>query len=945
MNASERYQRATELFHAALKLPVQERAAYLREACAGDDALHEEALSLLANDESSASLDINLGAGVGANMLAHDLASTERGAQQHPDRLGNYRIVRLHGRGGMGVVYEAEQDNPRRRVALKLLRPDAQYAALVKRFQREAQVLGRLQHSGIAQVYEAGTVESNGATQPFIAMEFIDGDDLQIHIREGTFDRNRKLELIAEICDAVHIAHEAGIVHRDLKPSNILIDKSGAVKVVDFGVARVTEPGADLLTLQTEVGQLVGTLSYMSPEQIGGDSRQIDRRTDVYALGVILHELLTGKLPYQLRGLAIPEAARVVRDEEPSRLSSINTSYRGDIETIVGKALEKEPSRRYQTAADLATDLRRHLNDQPIAARPASTWYQLEKFARRNRGLVAGVSFAFVALLVGLVGTLYFLFESNAQRDSAIIARNDAIAARKEADAERQKAIAARDAAVVSERRTQLAMEFQRELMRGVDLELLGHQILGDWRAALLDTADTDDARIRLAADMDRVSYPLNPTDLARTFLDRAVLERMKTQIERGATDDSLLEATLRETLGATLKALGLYQRSVPQFERSAALYESALGPDHEKTVTVLSMLGEIYRLNEQYNEAERVLLLAIAGIEVALGVDHSEHRNAQIRLASLYVDVQRMDEAEQIYARIVEYESTQEPPNYDRLTSALIDFGNLRRAQGKLQDARELYKSAYEHAGEHLGKEHRSYRTAGGNLARTQKDLGLPSESLLLEVIEIQERVLGRNHPRMLRDLQSLASVYRSENRIDEALDILSQALATSIAVSGESSAETLRLKSAMASIYARSGRFDEAEQFMSEAYRGFENVLGADHRHTLSAMANLGVVYVMQRRFDEAIELRRRTVTIMNESLGPNHPATLTTAVNLGTLLADLDRNAEAVAVLTDVVPRINEALGPNHSTSKMANEVFNRARAAIPDTDEANGNQSEQ
>jgi eukaryotic-like serine/threonine-protein kinase len=244
----------------------------------------------------------------------------------------------------MGTVYEAEQDNPRRTVALKVIRAGLVSPPLLKRFAHEAQILGRLHHPGIAQIYEAGVAEDG---QPFFALEFICGVALDEYARRHGLNSAARLDLLARVCDAVQHAHDQGIIHRDLKPGNILVDETGQPKVLDFGVARAT--GADLLTStdHTRTGQLLGTLSYMSPEQVAGDPAALDRRSDVYTLGVILFELLAGRLPYHLEHLPLPEMARVIREQEPSRFGSLDTRLRGDVETIVAKALEKDKARRY----------------------------------------------------------------------------------------------------------------------------------------------------------------------------------------------------------------------------------------------------------------------------------------------------------------------------------------------------------------------------------------------------------------------------------------------------------------------------------------------------------------------------------------------------------------------------------------------------------------------
>ena len=333
-----------------------------------------------------------------------------------PMRIAHYRILGPLGEGGMGVVYEAEQDRPRRSVALKVVRPGVASPALLKRFAHEAQILARLHHPGIAQIYEAGLGDDG---QPFFAMEFVRGLPLGEFADRQGLDLAARLGLVARVCDAVQHAHDQGVIHRDLKPANILVEESGEPKVLDFGVARATD--ADLLTAAglTRTGQLLGTPNYMSPEQVAADPAAIDQRADVYALGVILFELVAHRLPYQLENRPLAEAARLILEQDSPRLGSLDPELRGDVETIVAKALEKDPARRYPSAADLAEDLRRWLAHEPILARPPSALYHLGKFARRHKALVGGVVATGAALVLGLVGTILFAVGEARQRGLA----------------------------------------------------------------------------------------------------------------------------------------------------------------------------------------------------------------------------------------------------------------------------------------------------------------------------------------------------------------------------------------------------------------------------------------------------------------------------------------------------------------------------------------------
>jgi WD40 repeat protein/tRNA A-37 threonylcarbamoyl transferase component Bud32 len=411
----ERFQLIESIFDEASALAGAEREAFLDERCAGDGEVRRMVVRLLEEDEREDGL-FEAPRGV---PLSEDLETLLGGPSPPiPERIGRYRVLREHARGGMGTVYEAEQDVPKRRVALKLIRAGVVSRGVTRRFRQEAEILGRLQHPGIAQVHDAGTFDAGSGIQPYLAMEFVDGPTLREHVERAGMDVRGRLELVARVCDAVHYAHLKGVIHRDLKPENVLVqggsrhdddsgsgcaDAIGQPKILDFGVARLTDEDVRVTTMRTSVGQLIGTVQYMSPEQAAGDSRVLDIRSDIYALGVMLFELLAGRPPYDLSNRSIPDAVMVIRERNPSRLGSVDSSFRGDVETIVGKALEKEPARRYQSASDLAADIRRYLRHEPITARSPSVWYQVRKFARRNRTLVAGVVATFVVLVAGVV--------------------------------------------------------------------------------------------------------------------------------------------------------------------------------------------------------------------------------------------------------------------------------------------------------------------------------------------------------------------------------------------------------------------------------------------------------------------------------------------------------------------------------------------------------------
>ncbi|MDX2117117.1 MAG: WD40 repeat domain-containing serine/threonine-protein kinase [Planctomycetota bacterium] len=600
-------QRAEAVFAELADLAAAQRDARLAALRAEDAALHDLVVALLASDDASTAFMRSPLPEHDAAALANQLAAFDNA--RHPVRIGRYTIVGLLGEGGMGTVYHATQDVPRRAVAVKVMRAGLITREMLSRFRREAELLGALQHPGIAAVYDAGSArlefaDGPGVEQPFIAMELVQGRTLTAAAAE--LPTRQRLELFARVCDAVDFAHTHGVIHRDLKPSNILVAADGHTKILDFGVARVVSArdagDAPTATLQTETGRIVGTLAYMAPEQCGRGST-IDRRADVYALGAVLYELLVGRPPHDLRGLSIVEAARVVRDDEPSRLGSLDRSLRGDIETIVSKALDRDPARRYESAAALAADIRRHLLDEPIIARPASTMYQLTKFARRNRALVGGVLFAFVALAIGLVATLVF-----ATREATL--RRDAVTSRLRAERDAYRAnLAAAQAAIAAD-----------------DPELAAHHLshstesLRGWEYRLLSRASspwTQDVKLPgyttpfLIHTLGGDSMATMETDGTVHLIDLATFERSRTIKFESTPKATSCDSQRRRLAGIDANS----HLSVWDFANGKKIWSKSTS--NTRWPPGFSFDGEILTSSES-SESQAVLYRAADGSEIA---------------------------------------------------------------------------------------------------------------------------------------------------------------------------------------------------------------------------------------------------------------------------------------------------------------------------------------
>ncbi|MEO1006949.1 MAG: serine/threonine-protein kinase [Planctomycetota bacterium] len=396
MPAEDLYRRAKDVFLRICDAPADARDAILDEACGGDDELRAEVGSLLRHDDEDGAFGDALPAGT---------------------IVGGFEIVRVIGSGAMGVVYEARQRTPERAVALKIVRGGAVSPSVHQRFEQESIALARLQHPGIAAVFGAGVDQESGA--PYVAMELVRGIALDAWAGDGATSLRDRCAMLTGIADAVQHAHQRGVIHRDLKPGNILVDGEGTPKILDFGIARLTGDDTEASTLRTLPGQVIGTLAYMSPEQAAGDPDAIDARTDVYALGALGYELLSGQLPIDVRDASLPGALRAIQDDQPRRLGLLDRRLRGDAETIIATAIDKDPERRYASAAAFADDLRRMLRDEPIAARPATTLYQLRKFAQRRKGPVIAAGVIAATLVLGTGVSVAFGVQAGRQRGLA----------------------------------------------------------------------------------------------------------------------------------------------------------------------------------------------------------------------------------------------------------------------------------------------------------------------------------------------------------------------------------------------------------------------------------------------------------------------------------------------------------------------------------------------
>ena len=787
-------------------------------------------------------------------VAARELAGSTnvQEARIHPAMIGRYRILRVIGEGGMGTVYEAEQEEPRRIVAVKMIKLGLAAPDQLRRFRQESQALARLQHPGIAQIYESNTADTGFGPQPYFAMEFIRGFPLNEYAEAQHLNTPKRLALMVKVCEAVHHAHQRGLIHRDLKPGNVLVDELGQPKILDFGVARLTQADAQQAdappTMQTGLGQIVGTLAYMSPEQVLGDPLEVDTRSDVYALGVILYELLCGRPPYEVNHRQLPDAVETIRNEEPASLSRIDRNYRGDVETIAKKALEKDKSRRYESAADFGADIQRYLNDEPITARPPSTVYQLQKFARRHRALVGGAAAVFLVLSAGIWVSTWEAIRANRASEAALAQRDRAATAERLATEQRDRALQSQRAATAAgakavEERNRAVAETQR-----ADKESATSKAISDFLQKDLLAQASPNTQAAPATKPD-------PELKVRTALDRAA-----ARIEGKFSNQPLVEASIRQTIGRAYLDLGLLPEAQRHMERALELRRRFLGEDSRETLDAMNNLAQVYDAEGKYAPAEAMFTKSLEVLRRVAGKQDPETVTVMDNLGVLYSDEGKSALAEPLLAEV-------------------------------LETRRHL-----------VGESDPDTLIVMNNLAGCYMDEGkyAQAESLLVKALAIRRRVSGDEHPNTLSVMNNLALAYGNQGKYHDAEDLYNRALEIRRRVLGEEHAKTLDVMHNLAALYRKEGKYPEAEALFVKTIDIRRRVAGKDHPNTLAAMSNLAMVYRLESKYPEAEALFRDVRDGRGRMLGNNNPATLNSAVLLGMVQFQEQQYSEAESTL---------------------------------------------
>jgi len=937
-----------EILDGALgKATAQERAAYLDAACGINTPLRSEVESLL-------EMQPQVGDFLEVSPLDASVTWDASPLSEGPGTVvGRYKLLEKIGEGGMAVVYMAEQAKPiHRKVALKIIKLGMDTKSVIARFEAERQALALMDHPNIAKVLDAGATETG---RPYFVMELVAGVSITEYCDKNNLSTKDRLALFVQVCNAVQHAHQKGIIHRDIKPSNVMVTMHDGVpvpKVIDFGIAKATNQKLTEKTLFTRYAHLIGTPAYMSPEQAELSDLDIDTRSDIYSLGVLLYELLTGTTPFsdeELRKAGYIEMQRVIREQEPAKPSTklstlgdtltdiakhrgctpdlLRKAVCGDLDWIVMKTLEKDRVQRYETANGLAEDVRRHLGDEPVAAHPPSTLHRMNKFVRRHRGLVAAAATVIVVLSAGIVASTVFALraEREAKISKAVSAflNEDLLAA---VDPEKAKAPEVTVRYILDAASENLEGKFKGSpLAEATVRQTLGetYQKLGEYKTAESHLARARQIRQEKLGNQ-HIDTLASMNSLARVYCyegrydEAEQLQTETLEIQRRVLGEEHPDTlTSMHNLSAVYCAQARYDQAEQLIIKTLEIRCRILGEEHPDTLASMNGLAVVYKAQGRWDEAEQLHVEVLEIRRRVLGEEHPDTLGSIKKLANVYLAQARYDEAEQLYIKVLEIQRRVLGEEHPSTLLSMNNLAVLYRDQAHYDEAKQLQSKVLEIQRRVLGEEHPATLGSINNLANVYLAQGRSDEAeqLYIKVLEIRRRVLGEEHPDTLGSMHNLAVLYKDQGHYDEAEQLYVKVLETQRQVLGEEHRETLGSMHDLAWLYRLQSRYEEAEQLLTETLEIRRRVLGEEHPDTLGSMINLANVYKAQGRRDEAEQLRVKTLENSRRVLGEEHPDTLIAMNNLANMYQAQGRWDEAEQLHSKVLEIRRRVLGEEH------------------------------
>ena len=798
-------------------VPEADRGRELDAIGPADDAVRREVESLLRSSGAWPALDTPV---VASAAAIADSAAAGRSALPGLVDVPGYQCKQILGEGGMGLVYLAEQASPRREVALKVLHPGLASGAVLRRFQLEADLLARLDHPGIARVYQTGTHSTFGSPQPFFAMELVRGKPLLEHAREARLDERSRVDLLIEICDAVGHAHQRGVIHRDLKPSNIMVDGAGRAKVLDFGVARTLEADTQFATMHTGTGALVGTLAYMSPEQLEGDPSAIDTRSDIYSIGAIAYELLSGRAAHDLSGRSVPDAILAVREGVPAALGTIAPAIDQDLAAVVMKALAADPALRYPATSAFAADLARVLRNEPIEARPPSLRYRAGKFARRNSLAVAAM--CVVALAIGAGITAISMSLAQAIRAQERVAASMEVAEREAAAA---KAI---------------------------------NDFLRDDLLSAVDPGRAENRDVTM----------------------RSVVDEASARIGGQFDDQPIVEASIRETLANVYERLGQAGEAEPHRARAVELRSIHEGPTAVSTLNARASLSTTYMELGRYTDAIAAIHDTLEAIDAAASAGEAIDPGLRVRLVSslavAYLQIGDLDAAAPLLADSLEAKRIDLGNDDQSTLTSINNLAGLYVALGRPADAEPLYREAFAGRRVVLGEADPRTLTASSGLAWALTDLGRHDEAheILADALAIADARLARAHPVRAQLINSLGNTATKAGRVEEAERWFRETVEIRREQFGPNGLQTLLSEGNLGDVLLELDRADEARALFADLVERADAHAPPKHWTRGTARVGLGRAYVLLGDNAKAEQQFLDGVCVLVDSVGESHP-----------------------------------------------------------------------
>ncbi|RNC81800.1 MAG: serine/threonine protein kinase [Phycisphaera sp.] len=834
-NEHANWDRIKNIAATALEMPRTERASFVKAQCGDDASLFTSVMSLIASDDSDDVLTGDLDILVGAAPLPDIAVDT---------RFDGFNVQRLIARGGTSDVYLATQSNPSREVAIKIFRAGLTSDRQLERFQGEVAILARLDHPYIAKIFTAGITEKIAPVPlPYLAMEYIQGQSLTEFARVTDLGFREKLELMAKVCRGVHGAHQRGVIHRDLKPANILITANGVPKILDFGIARLADDGDGPSRSHTITGELMGTLAYMSPEQVGADTGNIDIRTDVYTLGVILFELLSGRRAFDSESMPVPQLLRAIEAGVIPSLGSVGVTVPADAEAVLQKARAREPEIRYNSADALADDLERLIRGDAVLAHPPTAMYRIRKFAGRNKAMVTLATLAVVVTLSLTAASIYGFISASVERNRAL----DAL--------DREESVSS----------------YIRKMMVSPDPQQLGPDakvvdMLALWGDEIDETfADNPDIRARLHALLGDTYYALGSYSNALVHIEKAIAILNDKEVVPGLPRADVLTAQAN-----TLMYLGRTDEGQQIVSDLKADLADTINPFDDSVFAIREAEAEGYRLAGDLESA-------LASFDT-LARDALEHRgeSSEQYLAALggkirtLLEDRKAEEAVEVTRELVRLRDQHFGPDHPGTLIAKSNLGTALNNVGGFEESVSILQDNVSRGERVLGPLHHTVRSSRGSLVDALQGTGQAEEALLLckRVLDDDIKVFGSDHPDVSTSMNNLAMMYLHHQRFEDAFGLTGDVYERMERQLGSEHPRTLTALSNHGVALQEIGQKDEAAEVLTTLHGRLLELNGRLDAQRIITANNLAMLWLDLERYDEATALFEEVIADATES-----------------------------------------------------------------------------